>query len=62
MSKGTVQHFLKSKGLRYMIPQNKIQLTIWQKTVILKICRKWVIEGASSRNIVFTDETRYNFT
>ena len=43
-----------------MNPKKKIMLNVSQKTSRMEICKKWLIGGASSRKIVFTDETRYN--
>ena len=60
LSNRTVQRFLVNEGLCYMNTQRKIQLTIDQKAARLEMCRTWLVEGVSSKNLVFTDESRYN--
>jgi len=60
LSKRTVQRFLSREGYSYLNSKKKIMLTDPQKVSRMEICKKWLIEGASSRKIAFTDETRYN--
>ena len=60
LSKSTVQRFLKNEGFKYMNSKKEIVRTQKHKNDRKEICQKWLIAGTSSKNIVFTDETRYN--
>jgi DDE superfamily endonuclease/transposase len=55
----TVQRFLKAEGYKYANSKREIVLSNAHKVARVEICKKWLIEGAASRNIVFTDETRF---
>lgn len=56
----TVQRFLKQDGFKYANTKKEIALTTAHKAARLEICKKWLMEGVSSQNIVFTDETRFS--
>jgi hypothetical protein len=60
LSNRTVQRFLTADGYKYMKTKKEIVLSEQNKAARTEICRKWLSEGAPSRNIVFTDETRYS--
>lgn len=55
----SVQRFLNKEGLKYMNPQNTIVLSDRHKAERHEMCKKWLIRGSASTNIVFTDETRF---
>jgi transposase len=56
----TVQRFLRSEGYKYMNIKKEIDLSKQNKASRVAICRKWLSEGVASRNIIFTDETRFS--
>jgi transposase len=56
----TVQRFLKQDGYRYANTKKEIALTTAHKATRREICRKWLMEGVTSQNIIFTDETRFS--
>ena len=60
VSARTVQRFLKNEGYKYMKIKKEIQLSEHQKMERKEFCLKWLIGGMLSKNIIFTDETRYN--
>jgi hypothetical protein len=59
VSARTVQRFLKNEGYKYMNSKKQIPLSDAHKASRMEFCRKWLIEGAASKNIVFTDESRF---
>jgi hypothetical protein len=59
VSARTVQRFLKNEGYKYMNSKKQIPLTDGHKASRMESCRKWLIEGTASKNIVFTDESRF---
>jgi transposase len=59
VSTTTVQRFLKNEGYKYANSKKEIVLSNSHKAARVEICKKWLIEGVVSRNIVFTDETRF---
>jgi len=59
LSARTVQRFLKNDGYNYMNSKKEISLNNTQKASRMEFCRKWLIEGAASKNIVFSDESRF---
>jgi hypothetical protein len=60
ISTRTVQRFLKSKGYKYLNFKREIVLTERHKEARKEMCKDWLVHGAVSKNIVFTDETRYS--
>jgi hypothetical protein len=60
LSTRTVQRFLKNDGYSYINSKKEIQMTKAHKTARVEYCKKWMIEGAASKNIVFSDESRFN--
>jgi hypothetical protein len=60
VSARTVQRFLKNEGLKYLNSKKEIRFTEAHKAARLEICKKWLIEGVASKNIIFTDEKRFN--
>ena len=54
----TVQRFMKNEGYKYINWKKEIVLSEAQKAARAEMCKKWLIEGVTSQNIVFTDETR----
>ena len=60
VSSRTVQRFLKSQAYKYINSKKEIYLTSQDKASRVEICKKWLIEGAPSRNIIFTDEKRFS--
>ena len=59
LSLSTVQRFLKNEGYKYLNTKKEIALTHKHKDDRREMCRKWLIAGRPSTNIVFSDETRY---
>jgi transposase len=59
VSHRTVQRFMRNEGYKYANSKKEIVLTAQHKVARVEYCKKWLIEGVPSRNIVFTDETRY---
>lgn len=59
VSKRTVQRFLKNEGYKYLNSKKEIVLTAQHKAARVEHCKNWLIKGTHSRNIVFTDETRF---
>jgi transposase len=59
VSSRTVGRFLKREGYKYMNILKEIILTAEKKASRVEHCRKWLCEGAPSRNIIFTDEKRF---
>ena len=60
VSTRTVQRFLKAEGYKYQNSRREIQLSERHKAARQKICKKWLIDGTPSQNIVFTDEKRFS--
>ena len=58
VSSRTVQRFLKSQAYKYINSKKEIHFTNQDKASRVEICKKWLIEGAPSKKIVFTDEKR----
>lgn len=59
LSSRTVQRFLKAEGYKYMKLKKEIVLSTKNKTSRMETCKQWLSEGAPSRNVIFTDETRF---
>lgn len=59
ISLSTVLRFLKNEGYRYLNTKKVVALTQRHKAERVKMCKMWLMAGTASRNIVFTDETRY---
>jgi hypothetical protein len=59
LSISTVQRFMKNEGYKYLNTKKEIALTQKHKDDRREMCKKWLIAGIASRNIVFSDETRY---
>ena len=59
VSKRTVQRFLKNEGYCYVNSKKEIPLSASHKAARVECCKKWLIEGVASKNIVFTDESRF---
>lgn len=59
VSTRTVQRFLKNEGYHYLNSKKEIPLTRAHKAARVEHCKKWLIEGAASKNIVFSDESRF---
>lgn len=59
LSVSTVQRFLKSEGLKYINPEKVIILSTEHKARRHEICKKWLVTGAASKNIIFTDEVPF---
>ena len=57
VSTRTVQRFLKNEGYLYLNSKKEIILTKAHKAARVEHCKKWLIEGAASKNIVFSDES-----
>jgi hypothetical protein len=60
VSARTVQRFLTNEGYKYMNSKKEIPLSDAQKASRVDFCKRWLIEGTASKNIVFTDESRFN--
>jgi transposase len=60
VSARTVQRFLKNEGYKYANSKKEVSLSDAHKAARVDFCKKWLIAGVASRNIVFTDETRFS--
>jgi len=60
VSARTVQRFMKDGGYNFINSQKEIPSTNAHKAARVDFCKKWLIAGVASRNIVFTDETRFS--
>jgi transposase len=60
LSTRTVQRFLHREGLKYLPQKKKIPLTDEHKVKRHQLCETWLVEGQASRNVIFTDESRFS--
>jgi transposase len=59
VSNRTVMRFLKNDGYQYLNSKKEIALTEAHRAARVSHCKKWLLQGVPSRNLVFTDETRF---
>ena len=60
VSNRTVERFMNKVGYKFLNSKKEIVLTATLKVARVEICKKWLMEGTASQNIIFTDETRFS--